>query len=84
MKQSKNLAAGRITKERVFGYWFDQENGRRSPYIDKCGEYNITQMGEDAATYFCVETEFGNSRIETAIFDWAVEFSTYKGVFPNL
>lgn len=80
----KYTAAAGLTRERVFEYWFDQEYGRRSPYVDECGEYNSTQMGEDAATYFCVATDNGDTEIEQLIFDWAVEFCIYKGVFPNL
>lgn len=83
-KKNIQTVASTLTRERVFEYWFDQEYGRRSPYIDECGEYNPTQMGEDAAVYFCVATDNGDSKIEQNIFDWAIEFSTYKGVFPNL
>lgn len=83
-KRKESTRATGLTRQRVFEYWFDQENGRRSPYIDECGEYNSTAMGEDAATYFCVATDNGDTKIEQDIFDWAVEFATYKGVFPNL
>jgi hypothetical protein len=74
-KKTDTLAATRLTKERVFEYWRDQEYGRRSPYIDDCNEYDTTAMGEDAATYFCVATDNGDSQIEQSIFDWAVDYA---------
>ncbi len=76
-KRIDSLAANSVTKERVFEYWAEQERGyNRSPYIPfLSSDRNLTDMGEDAATYFCVFTEEGDSPIEQDIFNWAVDYA---------
>jgi hypothetical protein len=64
-----------ITRESVMNYWVRQLNSQKETYKDECNEWNTTLMGEQAAEYFGVDSEMGNTPIEQDIFDWAVEFS---------
>jgi hypothetical protein len=43
-------------------------------FIDDCGEFNTTVMGEAAAEYFGLMSDEGNTPIEQDLFDWAVDF----------
>lgn len=62
-----------IKQKTIFDYWKNELLKNRNCY-QSTGEFNFTEMGEDAQSYFKVETPNGDSDIEHKIFDWAVDF----------
>lgn len=70
-----------VSRESVYLFWQNDIAKNNADYLD-CGELNTTMMGEQAAEYFGVISETGETAIEQDIFDWAVDFAvkTKRGV----
>lgn len=62
------------TKGMVFTFWTTTELANPEAYTDSAGDRNLTMMGEDAADHFGISSTFGDTEIERAIFDWALDY----------
>lgn len=56
-------------------YWTNELNSGRETYKTDNGEIDYTYMGEDAARYFGIDSENGQSEVEQDIFEWATEMT---------
>ena len=67
------------TKYEVFSYWENEERKNKNEYTNiGSSERDETQMGEDAARNFGVDSDMGNTEIENLIFEWAVDYCASK------